>query len=72
MILDVYKPAMEEKKKEIGLLMEKFSRQIVMSLRQAYGNVTINVPEIGHISEDKASKDPEVRKMLQDAVNEWV
>jgi hypothetical protein len=35
-----------ETKPEPKLNMEKFNRQIDISIQQAYGNVTINVPAV--------------------------
>ena len=45
MLKEVYIPAMETKK-EITHHMGKFIGHIQTSVLQAYGNVTINVPEI--------------------------
>jgi len=45
MIQQVYLPLMESRT-ETRLHMEKFVRQISISLQQAYGNVTIKVPYV--------------------------
>ncbi len=45
MIRNVYLPLMEGKG-ETKLHMEKFSKQINISLQQAYGTVTIRVPAV--------------------------
>jgi len=45
MIQRVYLPLMESKTEQ-KLFMDKFVRQISISIQQAYGNVTIKVPNI--------------------------
>jgi dynein heavy chain len=71
MLKEVYIPAMESKK-EITHHMNKFIQHIQTSVLQAYGNVTINVPEIpAHMSEKEITSDPVTMQKFQDAVNEW-
>ena len=56
MIRHVYLPLVEQKV-EMKLHMEKFQKQINISLQQAYGTVTIRVPPV------PANKDDvEIRK----------
>jgi hypothetical protein len=45
MIQNVYLPLMGQKM-EIKLHMDKFGKQIYISMQQAYGNVTIRVPYV--------------------------
>ena len=45
MIWEVYLPLMEQRL-ETKLHMEKFVKQISISMQQAYGNVTIKVPYV--------------------------
>jgi hypothetical protein len=49
---DVYIPLMESKT-EIKHHMTRFNSQIQTSVNQAYGQITINVPEIDAGSHDK-------------------
>jgi len=71
MIQQVYIPALESKS-EIKHHMNKFSSQISTSLQQAYGNVTINVPEIPpEMSDEMVGRDPRILDQLTKAVTEW-
>jgi hypothetical protein len=64
MIQQVYIPALESKS-EIKHHMNKFSSQISTSLQQAYGNVTINVPEIPpSMSDEEVGRDPRLMEQL--------
>lgn len=45
MIRKVYLPLMEGKP-DSRLQMEKFVKQVFISLQQAYGNITIRIPEL--------------------------
>jgi hypothetical protein len=57
MIRNVYMPLMESKV-ETRLHMEKFQKQINISLQQAYGNVTIRVPPVpANKDDDEIRKD---------------
>ena len=68
MIRKVYIPAMEDKA-DIKHNMTKFMNQITSSLSQAYGSVTIEVPEIPEGMNDRAvERDDALMKKLQDAV----
>jgi len=71
MLKEVYIPAMETKK-EITHHMGKFIGHIQTSVLQAYGNVTINVPEIpAHLSNEEVGRDTQLMDKLQTAVGEW-
>lgn len=68
MLKEVYIPAMETKK-EITHHMGKFIGHIQTSVLQAYGNVTINVPEIpAGMSDDEVAKNPQMIEQFQTAV----
>jgi hypothetical protein len=68
MIKEVYIPAMETKK-EITHHMGKFMGHIKTSVLQAYGNVSINVPEIPNsLTDEEVGRKPEIVAKLQAAV----
>lgn len=68
MLKEVYIPAMESKK-EITHHMGKFIGHIQTSVLQAYGNVTINVPEIPtNMSDEEVGKNATLMAKLQEAV----
>jgi hypothetical protein len=68
MIKEVYIPAMESKK-EITHHMGKFMGHIQTSVLQAYGNVSINVPEIPNsMTEEEIGRDRDLLDKLQAAV----
>jgi hypothetical protein len=64
---NVYLPWME-KKTETKLHLEKFVKQISNTKQQAYGNVTIDIPEIPKISKDDMSKNPKLLNLIQKTV----
>ena len=64
MIQHVYLPFMENKT-EIKLHMEKFVRQIGITMQQAYGNVTINVPPVPNQENEELIKDPKLMALLE-------
>lgn len=71
MIKEVYIPSMENKK-EITHHMGKFMGHIQTSVLQAYGNVSINVPEIPNsMTDEEVGRKPELVAKLQAAVEEW-
>ena len=58
MIRNVYTPLMEART-ETRMHLEKFSKQINISLQQAYGTVTIKVPPVpANKDDDEIRKDP--------------
>jgi hypothetical protein len=68
MLKEVYIPAMESKK-EITHHMGKFIGHIQTSVLQAYGNVTITVPELPpNMSNEEIGRNPVLMEKLQDAV----
>jgi hypothetical protein len=68
MITHVYLPLMQTKA-DTRLQLEKFVRQVGMSVLQAYGNVTLRVPPLSeHAPAEELSKDPELIKELEEAV----
>ncbi len=63
MIRNVYLPLMENRL-ETKLHMEKFQKQINISLQQAYGTVTIRVPPVpANKDDDEIRKD---RKTIEE------
>ena len=66
-ITNVYLPWMEDKP-ETRLHLEKFVKQISNTKQQAYGNVTIEIPEIPNISKVEMSKDSELLSLIQKTV----
>jgi len=77
MIKEVYMSALERKpqgeekseRNEIVHTMAKFCNNIQTSLQQAYGNVTINVPEIpAELGEEEVSRNPHLMEQLTNAV----
>ena len=66
-ITNVYLPWMEDKP-ETRLHLEKFVKQISNTKQQAYGNVTIEIPEIPNISKVEMSKDAELLNLIQKTV----
>jgi len=59
-IKEVYVPSMGEKK-EIIHHMSKFVGHIQTSVLQAYGNVSINVPDIPNsLTDEQVSRQPEL------------
>ena len=68
MLQHVYIPAMESRK-EITHHMSKFIGHIKTSVLQAYGNVSITVPEIPEgMSDEEVKANPALMKVLNDAV----
>jgi len=68
MLKEVYIPAMESKK-EITHHMGKFIGHIQTSVLQAYGNVTITVPEIpANMSDEEVGRNSKLMDKLQEAV----
>jgi hypothetical protein len=68
MLKEVYIPAMESKK-EITHHMSKFIQHINTSVLQAYGNVTIMVPEIpAGMTDEEVSRNTSLMNKLQEAV----
>jgi hypothetical protein len=68
MIRNVYLPLMENRV-ETKLHMEKFQKQINISLQQAYGTVTIRVPLIpAHKTEAEILEDTKTIEEFQNAV----
>jgi hypothetical protein len=66
-ITNVYLPWMEDRA-ETRLHLEKFVKQISNTKQQAYGTVTIEMPEIPNISKEEMSKKPEVLNTIQKTV----
>ena len=68
MIRHVYLPLMENRH-EIRLHMEKFQKQINISLQQAYGTVTIRVPLVpANKDETDIKKDKKLIEEFQVAI----
>jgi hypothetical protein len=57
-----------EKKNETRMHMDKFIGQIKTSLEQAYGNVTINIPEVPDMPKEEICKNHKIIEMLTGAV----
>lgn len=66
-ITNVYLPWMEDRA-ETRLHLEKFVKQISNTKQQAYGTVTIEMPEIPNISKDEMSKRPDTLNIIQKTV----
>jgi hypothetical protein len=70
MIKFVYEPCMI--KNDLKHHMKKFVENIQTSIQQAYGNVTINVPDISpELSDEQVARQPDTMKKLNSAVEEW-
>lgn len=68
MIKEIYMPSLESKG-DVKHQMGKFVNQIKTSITQAYGNVTINVPELPpNMNADEISRDPNLTEELSNAV----
>lgn len=68
MIRNVYLPLMENKV-ETRLHMEKFQKQINISLQQAYGTVTIRVPPVpANKDDEEIRKDRRTIEEFQNAI----
>ena len=63
----VYLPFLEDRQ-EIRMHIEKFMKQISNTKQQAYGTVTIEIPEIPNISKEEMSKDQKLLNLLQKTV----
>ena len=48
--------------------LEKFSKQISNTKQQAYGTVTIEIPEIPNVSKEEMSKDAKLLNEIQKTV----
>ena len=71
MIAQVYLPLMESRS-ETKLHMEKFVRQVSISLQQAYGNVTIKVPYVPtNLTEQEICRNRALIEEYQQTVEEW-
>ena len=66
-ITNVYLPWMEDRA-ETRLHLEKFVKQISNTKQQAYGTVTIEMPEIPNVSKEEMSKRPDVLNTIQKTV----
>ena len=66
-ITNVYLPFMEDRA-ETRLHLEKFVKQISNTMQQAYGTVTIEMPDIPNISKHEMAKRPEVMNTIQKTV----
>jgi len=61
-----------ESRKEMTHHMAKFIGHISTSVLQAYGNVTITVPEIPYgMSNEEVARNPKLMEKLSEAVAEW-
>jgi dynein heavy chain len=69
-ITNVYLPFMEDRA-ETRLHLEKFVKQISNTMQQAYGTVTIEMPDIPNISKHEMAKRPEVMNTIQKTVDQW-
>ena len=67
LIRTVYLPFLESKT-ETKLHMEKFMRQISISKQQAYGNVTIPIPEIPNMPNEEICKNAGLIMTYQNTV----
>jgi hypothetical protein len=68
MIRHVYLPLMENRL-ETRLHMEKFQKQINISLQQAYGTVTVRVPMVpSNKDDDDIKRDKRTMEEFQNAV----
>jgi hypothetical protein len=61
-----------ESKTEQKLFMDKFVRQISISIQQAYGNVTIKVPNIpANIQAEDIQNDEALIKEFSSSIEDW-
>jgi len=79
MVTHVYLPFLEDKA-ETRLHLEKFVKQISNTKQQAYGTVTIEIPELTEvlengetraISKEEMSNNPKLLSLLQKTVEQW-
>jgi len=66
-ITNVYLPWMEDKP-ETRLHLEKFVKQISNTKQQAYGTVTIEMPDIDTTNKEDLMKKPDVLNTIQNTV----
>ena len=66
-IKEIYLPALESKP-ETRHSISKFTTQIHTAISQAYGNVTIYVPQIEVDEEEEVARNPQMIEKLQGAV----
>lgn len=66
-ITNIYLPWMEERA-ETRLHLEKFVKQISNTKQQAYGTVTIEMPNIDNMSKEEMRKRPEILNTIQKTV----
>jgi hypothetical protein len=69
MINQVYLPFFPaESKPDQRLQMAKFVRQVKMSMQQAYGNITIQVPELPEKSTEELCNDRQLIETLIETI----
>ena len=67
-IKQVYLPLMNERL-DSKIIMDKFVKQVSISMQQAYGNITINVPELPeNASTEELCKDKDLIDSLINTV----
>jgi len=70
-IKQVYLPLMNERL-DSKIIMDKFVKQVSISMQQAYGNITINVPELPeNASTEELCKDKDLIDSLINTVEQW-
>jgi len=68
MIKQVYLPLMNERL-DSKIIMDKFVKQVSISMQQAYGNITINVPDLPeNASTEQLCKDKDLIEVLINTV----
>ena len=65
---NVYLQLLSKQKSDTKHYMEKFVRQISTSLVQAYGSVTISIPEVPNMAKEELVKNHNVIERLTGAV----
>ena len=68
---NVYLQLLSKQKSDTKHYMEKFVRQISTSLVQAYGSVTISIPEVPNMAKEELVKNHNVIERLTGAVEQW-
>jgi uncharacterized protein YukE len=70
MIRKVYLPLMEGRA-DSRLQMEKFVKQVFISLQQAYGNITIKIPELPDKQSEDLCNDRGLIEELIETIEQW-
>lgn len=73
MIRYVYLPLMQDKQKnDSKTAMERFVKSVKTSIQQAYGNITIEVPELPEkLSVEQICNDERIISVLMTTIDNW-